>query len=63
MTRGSLRFIWGVPALLAAATTFGLAAALLGTGAWRWAAWGALALPIAACARHGLRRQRRDPAS
>jgi len=40
------RGVFAVPALLAALTLFGLLAALLGEGVWRWCAWGALALPL-----------------
>lgn len=41
------RSVWRVPSLLAVLTAFGLLAALLGTGGWRWAAWAALVVPVA----------------
>ena len=54
--------LWGMPSLLAVLTVFGLLSALLGTGAWHYLSWLALAVPpvvIAwfvfkpqACARH-----------
>lgn len=46
MTKSSFWFVWKIPALLALLTLFGLLAALLGTGAWHWAAWLALAVPV-----------------
>lgn len=45
-TRGNFWFVWRIPAILAALTVFGLLAALLGTGAWHWASWLALAVPL-----------------
>lgn len=39
--------VWSMPTLLGVLTMFGLLAALLGTGAWHWAAWLALAIPVA----------------
>ncbi|NYT83558.1 hypothetical protein H0A70_18925 [Alcaligenaceae bacterium] len=38
--------IWGIPIVLAALTCFGLLSALLGTGAWHWASWLCLAIPL-----------------
>lgn len=40
------RQIWGMPLLLAALTLFGLLAALLGDGIWRWLSWLALSVPV-----------------
>jgi len=48
--KNHFRRVWGAPIALAALTVFGLLAALLGTGAWHWAAWAALAAPIGVCA-------------
>ncbi|GAB2886688.1 hypothetical protein GCM10027278_03740 [Paralcaligenes ginsengisoli] len=39
--------VWAAPVLLGVLTLFGLLAALLGTGLWHWAAWLALAIPVA----------------
>ncbi|SHH81193.1 hypothetical protein [Pollutimonas bauzanensis] len=39
--------IWGIPAILALVTAFGLLSALLGTGIWHGLAWIALLIPIA----------------
>jgi len=47
--------LWGAPIVLALLTTFGLTAALLGTGAWHWSAWTALLVPVAVCAHYSLR--------
>jgi hypothetical protein len=49
---GSVRWIWGAPVAIGGLTVFGLLAALLGTGAWHWASWLALAAPIAITLRH-----------
>ncbi len=57
VSRHSLWLVWRMPALLALLTMFGLLAALLGTGAWHWAAWTVLALPIVTGLWHALRRQ------
>ena len=46
--------VWSMPAWLAAATMIGLGAALRGTGAWHWTAWGLLSLPLAVGLWHGL---------
>jgi hypothetical protein len=43
----SFWFVWRAPALLVVLTTFGLLAALLGTGIWHWASWLAMAVPLA----------------
>ncbi|WP_241054994.1 hypothetical protein [Achromobacter xylosoxidans] len=45
-------FVWGVPILLGVLSVFGLLAALLGTGAWHWASWVALAILLAVIARY-----------
>lgn len=37
---------WTIPIALAVLTCFGLLAALLGTGAWHWASWLCLAIPL-----------------
>lgn len=39
--------IWGWPIVLAVLSTFGLLAALLGTGMWHWLSWLSLAVPLA----------------
>ncbi|HEY0295075.1 MAG TPA: hypothetical protein VGC69_07050 [Bordetella sp.] len=56
MTRSSWN-IWRIPLALAALMVFGLLAALLGTGAWHWAAWLALALPLMVGLWHACRRR------
>ena len=56
MRPGSFLFIWTMPLLLGALTVFGLLAALLGSGAWHVLAWVSLAVPVATCFYHGLRR-------
>jgi hypothetical protein len=38
--------VWAVPLALGALTTFGLLAALLGTGVWHVLAWTALVVPV-----------------
>lgn len=38
--------VWTAPFVMAALTLFGLLAALLGSGAWHWVAWLALAAPV-----------------
>lgn len=38
--------VWRIPVALALLTAFGLLAALLGTGVWRWAAWLCIATPV-----------------
>jgi hypothetical protein len=45
--RDEFMHVWRVPLWLGALTAFGLLAALLGTGPWRWAAWVALGAPLA----------------
>ncbi|MBP2301056.1 hypothetical protein [Azospirillum picis] len=54
--------IWRVPAALAVLSTVGLAAAILGDGAWDWICWIALSVPLAVCAVK-LWRQRPSPRS
>ncbi|AOB30689.1 hypothetical protein AKI39_08265 [Bordetella sp. H567] len=49
-------FVWRAPLALLMLTVFGLLAALLGTEAWHWASWAALAIPIAVILFHTLRR-------
>jgi hypothetical protein len=51
-------FVWRTPLALAAFTVFGLLGCLLGTGAWQWAAWIALALPLTAAAWFAVRPHR-----
>ncbi|ALM83800.1 hypothetical protein [Bordetella sp. N] len=54
-------FVWRVPILLGLLTVFGLLAALLGTGAWHWASWLAMTLPlgvVALCLIRPSKRQR-----
>lgn len=43
---GDSRKLWGMPILLGLLTAFGLAAGLLGDGAWDWIAALALAAPL-----------------
>ncbi|CAB3864503.1 hypothetical protein [Achromobacter anxifer] len=52
-TRGFM-FVWGAPLLLGVLSVFGLMAALLGTGAWHWASWTALAILLGVIARYWL---------
>lgn len=59
----ALRRQWLWPIVLAAATVFGLLAALIGEGGvWRTLSWGALALPLMTIA-VGLARMRRGPSA
>ena len=51
--------MWRIPLALAVLSVFGLLAALLGTGSWRWAAWLALAIPVGVAASYGLRHEMR----
>ncbi|MGE8688682.1 MAG: hypothetical protein ACN6PJ_16185 [Achromobacter sp.] len=50
-TRGFM-FVWGAPIALGVLSVFGLMAALLGTGAWHWASWVALAILLAVIVRY-----------
>ena len=46
---GAARSLWGIlrlPLAIFAGTAGGLAAALLGDGAWHWLSWGSLAVPL-----------------
>jgi hypothetical protein len=53
--------VFGIPALLALATLFGLLSALLGQGGvWHVLAWIALCIPLAVLARHLVRCARAD---
>ncbi|OZI59780.1 hypothetical protein [Bordetella genomosp. 11] len=56
-------FVWRTPSILLLLTVFGLLAALLGSEAWHWASWAALAAPVAVILFHTLRRQRPPQAS
>ena len=49
MQKNGFWFIWRAPSILAGLTLFGLLAALLGTGAWHFASWCALAVPPIVC--------------
>ncbi len=53
MSRSHSQFqhVWRMPLLLGGLIVFGLLAALLGTGAWHWAAWIALCVPLATAVR------------
>jgi len=42
LPRARFWFVWRAPIVLAVLTSFGLLAALLGTGAWHWLSWLAL---------------------
>ncbi|OZI41276.1 hypothetical protein CEK29_15145 [Bordetella genomosp. 5] len=44
-------FVWGMPILLGILSTFGLLAALLGTGVWHWASWASLTWLLVVMAR------------
>ena len=50
--------IWKYPLLLALLTLIGLLSALLGTGAWHWLSWVALAIPLVLAVRFSLARKR-----
>ena len=47
-------FVWGMPILLGILSTFGLLAALLGTGVWHWASWASLTWLLVVMARFWL---------
>jgi hypothetical protein len=57
---GNFWFVWRAPTILAILTLFGLLTALLKTGAWHWAAWLALAAPIAVGLWFSLRPSSKD---
>ncbi|SAI74548.1 membrane protein [Bordetella ansorpii] len=59
-TRSHFMFVWGMPILLGILSTFGLLAALLGTGIWHWASWLSLAWLLVVIARYWLRPVRRE---
>ena len=42
--------IWRIPAALAAVSTVGLAAAIVGDGFWHWICWAGLSIPLVVCA-------------
>lgn len=44
--KGNFWLVWRAPLLIAAVTTLGLLASLLGTGVWHWISWFALVIPI-----------------
>lgn len=48
-------FVWGAPIYLGLLAVFGQLAALLGTGPWHWASWGALTWPLLVIAWYWLR--------
>jgi hypothetical protein len=48
--------VYGIPALLAILTMFGLLAALLGQGSWHGLSWLALSIPIVLAAWYATRR-------
>jgi hypothetical protein len=41
--------IWRIPAALAAVSTVGLAAAIVGDGFWHWICWAGLSIPLGVC--------------
>jgi hypothetical protein len=51
-------FVWRAPLILLLLTVFGLLAALLGTDAWHWASWFAMAVPLVVIGFYTLRRSR-----
>ncbi|MGY6269609.1 hypothetical protein ACXIUT_07960 [Achromobacter denitrificans] len=51
-TSRGFMFIWGAPIALGVLSVFGLMSALLGTGAWHWASWTALAILLAVIVRY-----------
>lgn len=57
--RSNFWFVWRAPLILAVLTLFGLLIALVKTGIWHWAAWGALAAPIVAGLWYSLVRSRK----
>ncbi len=50
--RSNFLHVFGVPALLAILSAFGLVTALLGDGVWDVLSWIALAVPVAVIVRH-----------
>jgi hypothetical protein len=52
--RGYQGSVWRVPIALALISATGLVAGLLGDGAWDFASWVGLGLPVAACVWYGL---------
>ncbi|WP_164478879.1 hypothetical protein [Methylophilus methylotrophus] len=50
--------IWGWPIVLATLSTFGLLAALLGTGIWHWFSWLSLAVPLGVMAYYTWKKPR-----
>ncbi|WP_459614438.1 hypothetical protein [Bordetella sp. 2513F-2] len=52
--RNRFLFVWGMPVLMGVLSVFGLLAALLGTGAWHWGSWTALAWLLVVIARYWL---------
>jgi membrane protein implicated in regulation of membrane protease activity len=52
--------VYGIPALLAILTMFGLLAALLGQGPWHGLSWLALSFPIVLAAWYATRRAARN---
>jgi uncharacterized membrane protein len=57
-------FVWRAPLVILVLTVFGLLAALLGTEAWHWASWAALAVPLIVILYYTLRPSRtRGPAA
>ena len=45
--------LWKYPVLLGILTTFGLLAALTGTGLWHVLSWIAMIIPVVVCVRYG----------
>ncbi|WP_144635308.1 hypothetical protein [Bordetella genomosp. 13] len=58
--RSQFMFVWGMPIVLGVLSTFGLLAALLGTGIWHWASWLSLGWLLVVIARYWMRPVRRD---
>lgn len=52
---------WGAPITLALLTCAGLLSALFGTGAWHWASWLCLAIPLATAIGYWLRPRKKGP--
>lgn len=59
--RPSFKRIWGAPIALTVLTCAGLLSALLGKGAWHWASWLCLAIPLGTGLGYWLRPRNKVP--